>query len=220
MDRIALRDAVYKLEHLASANEAAESFAYEQGVRQFNSLLELAKSLYPNRVDIQAVRVYEHPTLVRNHEFMDAVLRLRFALELRPSSSTGEILAQVQLPSDAPDDVVLDMRELEGAINLELTKTVMLLAGSIAEALLISRHPDNSNRGPGLSRLVQQARDQRLFGKDTLRNLETLVDYRDLIHPRAEKRNQTFRNQARVDAAVTAIKLLCSELEDTTVRFT
>jgi hypothetical protein len=96
----------------------------------------------------------------------------------------------------------------------------LLIAGSIAEALLISRHPDNSNRGPGLSRLVQQARDQRLFGKDTLRNLETLVDYRDLIHPRAERRNQTFRNQARVDAAVTAIKLLCSELEDTTVRFT
>ena len=219
MDRIALRDAVYKLDYLTSGTQS-EAIAYEQGVRQFNSLLELAKSLYPNRVDIQAIQEYEHPSLIPNHKFTDAVIRLKYALDLRPLSSAGEILAQVQLPSDAPDDVVLDMRELEGAISLELTKTALLLAGSIAEALLISRHPDNSNRGPGLSLLVQQARDQRLFGKDTLRNLETLVDYRDLIHPRAERRNQTFRNQARVDAAVTAIKLLCSELEDTTVRFT
>jgi len=219
MDRIALRDAVYKLDHLTSGTQS-EVIAYEQGVLQFNSLLELAKSLYPNRVDIQAMQVYEYASLVPNHKFTDAVIRLKYALDLRPLSSAGEILAQVQLPSDAPGDVVLDMRELEGAISLELTKTALLIAGSIAEALLISRHPDNSNRGPGLSRLVQQARDQRLFGKDTLRNLETLVDYRDLIHPRAERRNQTFRNQARVDAAVTAVKLLCSELEDTTVRFT
>jgi hypothetical protein len=219
MDRIALRDAVYKPEHLTYANEN-ESYAYEQAVRQFNSLLELAKSLYPNRVDIQGMRGYGNEYFVHKDILADAVLRLKSALDLRPFSSAGEILAQVQLPPDAPDDVVLDMRELEGAISLELMKTALLLAGSIAEALLISRHPDSSNKGPGLNRLVQQARDQRLFGRDTLRNLETLVDYRDLIHPRAEKRNQTFRNQARVDVAVTAIKLLCYELEDITVRFT
>jgi hypothetical protein len=219
MDRIALRDAVYQL---AQSNFASEGgvFAYEQAVRQFNSLLELAKSLYPNRVDIQGIQGYTSLYIVYKDIFADVILRLKSALDLRPFSSAGEILAQVQLPPNAPDDVVLDMRELEGAISLELTKTALLLAGSIAEALLISRHPDNSNRGPGLSRLVQQARDQRLFGRDTLRNLETLVDYRDLIHPRAERRNQTFRNQARVDAAVTAIKLLCYELEDTTVHFT
>ena len=218
MDRIALRDAVYRLEQLASANKS-RAFAYEQGVQQFNYLLEHAKSLYPNRVDIQAIRLYQNPSSVQSHEFTNAVLRLKSALDLRPASSAGELLSQVQLPPDAPADVRLDMRELEGAISLELTKAALLLAGSIAEALLISRHTDISNRGPGLSRLVQQAREQRLFGKDTLRNLETLVDYRDLIHPRAEKRNQTFRNQARVDAAVTAIKLLCVELEDISVRF-
>src|ERR1044071_9481768 len=103
------------------------------------------------------MQLYEFSSLVPNHKFTDAVTRLKYALDLRPLSSAGEILAQVQLPSDAPGDVVLDMREFEGAISLELTKTALLIAGSIAEALLISRHPDNSNRGPGLSRLVQQA---------------------------------------------------------------
>jgi hypothetical protein len=218
MDRIALRDAVYKLEQMPYSKESS-SYAYEQAVSQFNSLLELATSLYPNRADIHAIKQYQNLTIVDKELFADAIQRLKSAIELRPFSSAGELLAQVKLPSDAPTDVILDMRELEGAISLELTKTALLLAGSIAEALLISRHPDRSNRGPGLSKLVQQARDQRLFGKDTLRNLETLIDYRDLIHPRAEIRNQTFRNQARVDAAVAAIKLLCSELEDETVRF-
>lgn len=163
---------------------------------------------HPPRLDITYVEVFE-----------DAVLRLKSAIDLRPLNSAGETLALLVLPPDAPPDVASDIKELEGAISLELTKTALLLAGSIAEALLIVRHPDTSNRGPGLNQLVKQARAQRLFGRDTLRSLETLVDYRDLIHPRAGARNKTTRNQARVDTAVTALKLLCHELEDPSVRF-
>jgi hypothetical protein len=138
---------------------------------------------------------------------------------MRPFNTAGEVLAKIELPSDAPDDVLFDMQEIEGAISLGLTKTVLLLAGSIAEALLIVRHPDKSERGPGLVQLVRQAQDERLFGRDTLRSLETLVDYRDLIHPRAAVRNKTPRSTARVDTAVTALKLLCNELQDPTARY-
>lgn len=218
MNKVSLRDAVNKLTEISHGRDTA-IFAYEQAACQYNALLEAAKALYPERVDIQAMRQYEQPDRVPHDVLENAILRLTSALHLGSSNPAIELLTQVKLPPEAAADVVLDFNELEGAVGLELEKTVLLLAGSIAEALLLARHPDRSNRGPGLSRLVQQARDQRLFGRDTLRNLETLSDYRDLIHPRAETRNQTFRNRARVDSAILALKLLCSELEDTTVLY-
>ena len=58
-----------------------------------------------------------------------------------------------------------------------------------------------------------------MFGRDTLRQLENLVDYRDVIHPRAERRNQIFRDEAIIDTALTAVKLLLHELEDKDVRY-
>ncbi len=216
MDRVSLRDAVYKLMEMANDDNP---FAFTQAVNQFNYLLASAKSLYPERADIQGMHHYEHLHLVNTYVFMDAALRLKNAIDLRPFNTAGEVLAKIELPSDAPDDVVLDMQELEGAISLGLTKTALLLAGSIAEALLIVRHPNKSERGPGLAQLVSQARAERLFGRDTLRNLETLTEYRDLIHPRAAVRNKTPRSVARVDAAVTALKLLCNELQDPTARY-
>ncbi|MEK6407092.1 MAG: hypothetical protein AABN34_09030 [Acidobacteriota bacterium] len=218
MNKASLRDAVNKLTEIAFAKHNA-IFSYEQAACQYNSLLERAKELYQERVDIQSMRQYEQPDRVPPDVLENAILRLKSALDLSASNSSIELLARVKLPSDAPGDVALDFNELEEAVDLGLQKTVLLLTGSIAESLLLVRHPDKSERGPGLSKLVQQARDQRLFGRDTLRNLEMLVEYRDLIHPRAESRNQTFRNLARVDSAISALKLLCYELEDTSVRY-
>ncbi|PYS87839.1 MAG: hypothetical protein DMF64_22165 [Acidobacteria bacterium] len=211
MDKVTLRDAIYKLDELAHTRDTEACYALGQAVSQFNSLLVAAKELYLDRADIQGMHSYEY-ALADKDDFKDAIARLRHAIDLRPHSSAGDMLAQIQLPPDAPSDVALDIQELAGAISLGLHKSALLLAGSIAEALLITRHPNKSERGPGLNQLVNQAREQRLFGRDTLRYLETLVEYRDLIHPRAEARNQTMRNKARVEAAVTALKLLCDEL--------
>lgn len=218
MDRVTLRDAVNQLQSITTSKYNS-SYAYTQAVYQFNALLSEAKSLYPDRADIQALQESVSPYLVDKEEFSNAVIRLISAIELRPLGSTGETFAQINLPEDAPEDVKLDMIELKGAIALNLHKTALLLAGSIAEALLLERHSDKSERGPGLRQLVEQARKERLFGRDTLRHLENLVDYRDLIHPRAEKRNKTLRNEARANASVTALKLLCYELEDISVRY-
>jgi len=218
VDRITLRDAVTQLQTITNS-EYNSSYAYAQAVNQFNALLSEAKSLYPNRADIQALQEYDIPNIVGADVFSNAVTRLISAIELRPLGSSGETLSQISLPEDAPEDVKLDMTELEGAIELNLHKTALLLAGSIAEALLLERHPDKSEKGPGLRQLVEQGRKERLFGRDTLRHLENLIDYRDLIHPRAEKRNKTPRNEGRVNTAVTALKLLCHELEDVSVRY-
>lgn len=217
MDKSTLAAAVNLL--LTNTHKRGLSVAHEQAVCQYNSLLERAKSLYPSRPDIHSMKSYGITDTVNVEVFEDAASRLKSALEIGPVTSSGELLAQVRLPSDAPADVVLDLAELEGALSVGLEKAILLLAGSIAEALLIIRHTDTSNRGPGLSQLVSQARAQNLFGLDTLRLLETLIDYRDLIHPRAATRNRTVRNSARVDAAISALKLLCQDLQDTTVRY-
>lgn len=217
MDKPTLLAAVSAL--LTNTHARGSNYAYEQGVRQFNSLLERAKSLYPTRPDIQSIQSYEYPNIAGVFVFEDAVKRLKSALELVPSTSAGQLLAQVNLPSDAPADVVLDLAELEGALSISLEKTILLLVGSMAEALLIVRHPDTSPRGPGLRELIKQARTQNLFGSDTLKLLEMLADYRDLIHPRAQIRNRTVRSPARVDAAISALKLLCEELQQTAIRY-
>jgi len=190
-----------------------------QAVRQFNSLLETAQQLFPVRSDLHGLEVYRNHSLVKAEEFTDVVRRLRAALELRPPTSLSELVDGIQLPSDAPADLSSDLQEFREAVGFGLRKTALLLAGSIAEALLLMRHPDSSDRGPGLAQLVVQARNQKLFGRDTLRQLETLTDYRDLIHTRAGPRNKIVVNDSRVQHAVTALKLLCTELEEVSVRF-
>lgn len=222
MDRATLREAVGLLETQSSAL-TGQPYAPDQAVRQFDALLEEAKSLYQERIDIQALQVFGGASggtaLILGEVLVVSVSRLRSALDLRPVGSAADVVAGLQLPSDASDDLQLDLRELGEAVNFGLAKTVLLLSGSITEALLLSRHSDNSDRGLGLQQMVEQAKKERLFGRDTLRELENLVDYREVIHPRAEQRNQAFRSEARIDAALTALKLLLHELEDIDVRF-
>lgn len=217
MDKATLSVAVNAL--LVNTHPRNSSIAYEQAVCQFNSLLERAKALYPSRADIQSMKTYSIPDTVNVSVFEDAASRLKSALEIGSTTSSGELLAQVELPPDASAGVASDFAELEGAVSAGLEKTVLLLAGSIAEALLIARHPDTSDRGPGLAQLVGQAHTQNLFGTDTIRTLESLIDYRDLIHPRAGIRNRTTPNPARVDAAILALKLLCQDLRSTSLRY-
>ncbi len=215
MDPKLLLDAVCALERLHRPQAP-----HNQDLWLFNALLGEAKALYPHRPDILALRGYDPSTYCSLDDFMGSVERLRVALELRPPASVAQLLAEIRLPPDAPD-LGREMQELEGAISLGLCNTALLLVGSIAEALLLSRHPDQSERGPGLGDLVKEARIRRLplFGEDTLRALETLTNYRDIIHPRAERRAQIVPNETRVESALVALKLLCSELQNPDRRY-
>lgn len=216
MDKSLLLDAVQNLD---SSGGVGSNFALPQAVRQFNALLRQVKSLYSTRPDIIAIDSYQNETMVYANEFVDVVRRFRTALELRKPGSVSELVASIAFPPDAPEDLASDLQELQEAVGLGLRKTALLLAGSIAEALLLLRHPDKSDRGPGLHDLLIEARDQRLFGRDTIRQLETLNDYRDLIHTRAGPRNRIVLNDGRMEHAVMALKLLCSELQDSDVRY-
>jgi hypothetical protein len=216
MDRVLLLDAVRQLETLASGSG---TFARSQGVRQFNALLANAKAAYPDRVDMQAIEGFEDTAYTDHAVYSDAVKRLRLALELSPPGAVAALLEEIQLPDNVPPGITRDLAELREAAAIGLAKTVLLLSGLIAEALLLSRHPDSTERGPGLGALVRQARQERLLGRDTLRHLETLVDYRDLIHPRAEVRYRIEPNQARIESALAAVKLLCADLAADDFRF-
>ena len=216
MDKVLLTDAVRKLHELVEANP---NKAHAQAVRQFNALLAAAKDHFPGRHDIVAIEKYGSPEYVGAEEFRDAVRRFREALELRLPGSLSDLVAGIVLPSDALAGLSGDLQELRDSVGFGLNKAALLFSGAIAEALLLLRHPDNSERGPGLAQLVAEARQKKLFGRDTLRQLETLNDYRDLIHTRAGPRNRIVVNVARVEQAVAALKLLCAELDDLTVRF-
>lgn len=212
-----LLDAVRQLELLGPG---VGTFARAQAVKQFNALLREAKTQHPTRHDIQALEPFSDTDYTDSIVFSDAVTRLRVALELRPPAAVTAFLEEVKLPQDVSKALARDFAELREAATIGLAKTTLLLAGAIAEALLLARHPSTDDRPPDLSKLVNQAKNQRLFGRDTLRQLETLIEYRDLIHPRSEIRNRIEPNAARIEAALTALRLLCRELEDLAVRYT
>jgi hypothetical protein len=211
MDRLLLLDAVRQLEQLGAGTGTS---ARAQGVRQFNSLLQEAKDQFVGRFDVQALEPFQHVSVVDPAVFRDAVQRLRAALELQPSAAVAAFLSDVALPESLAPALARDIAELREAANIGLAKTTLLLSGVVAEALLLARHPDKTDRGPGLGELVAQAKKQKLFGSDTRHHLETLVNYRDLIHPRAQVRNRIEPNDARIESALTALRLLCRELED------
>lgn len=217
MDKSLLLDAARQLDALGC--NPSDTFAFEQAVRQFNALLDQAKLLYPNRPDIIAVLPYEEVTRTYTGVFTDAIHRLRLSLELRPPGSISQVVDGILLPPDSSPELAKDLQEFKEAVSLGLQKTSLLLAGSIAETLLLTRHPDTSEWGPGLAKLVRQAETQRLFGSDTIRQLETLIDYRDLIHARAAKRNKIVPGDARIEHAVMALKQLCADLLDLSIKF-
>lgn len=221
MDRLALTDAINGLQ--LNAFSLSQTYASELAVRQFNALLTEAKIHFPERADVQSLLTFTETengwSTAHINLYNDAVLRLIKAINLQPKGAVSELASQIEFPSDASDEVKRDFQELSQAFTSNLHKSVLLLAGSITESLLLSRHPDKSPKGPGLKNLVDVARKERLLGRDTLRQLDTLIDYRDSIHPRAESRNGTAPNTVRSETAINALKLLCTELEDTEVRY-
>jgi hypothetical protein len=216
MDKTLLLDAVRQLDTPASQSRNGKA-ARVQAVRQFNALLTEAKLLYPRRADIHAIFPFQQVPLWDH--FSNEVCRLIRSLELRPPRSIAQVIDGIVLPPDALPALALDLQEFREAVAHGLKKATLLLAGSMAEALLLLRHPDKTERGPGLHDLVKQATSQGLFGADTLRQLETLTDYRDLIHARAAKRNRIVLNDVRIDHAVLALKHLCHDLQNTNIRF-
>ena len=138
MDKGTLRDAINQLQSLAGST--VEFNPTRHAIGQFDGLLTEAKLQYPERVDIQSLDVYavgEGLRFISSAEFNDSVRRLATAINLRPIGSLTELFGQIRLPGDASDKVKRDLHELGQAIVVDLHKSVLLLAGSITESLLL-----------------------------------------------------------------------------------
>jgi len=76
-----------------SSHKRGATYAHEQAVRQYNSLLECAKLLYPNRGDIQSLTDYKDPSHQDVFVYEDAVQRLKLALESLSEDEKAPVLA-------------------------------------------------------------------------------------------------------------------------------
>ena len=219
MDKTTLHEAINQLNSAPHPVNATQPT--EQAKSQFDALLNEAKIHYSERVDIQSLTAFSDGSnlFLTLLTYNDSVRRLASAINLRPFGSLSELFGQIQLPGDATDEVKRDLNELGYAIASDLHKSVLLLAGSITESLLLMRHPDKSDRGPGLKQLVAIAQKEKLLGRDTLRQMDNLIDYRDAIHPRAESRNGITPNAARSETAINGLNLLCRDLEEVELKY-
>src|SRR5215216_331196 len=97
MDRLLLLDAVRQLEEIGTGQGV---YAWAQGVRQFNMLLEDAKSQLAGRHDIQALEAFEDVDHLSRDVFRDAIKRLHSALALRPPPAIVGFLTEMVAPLD------------------------------------------------------------------------------------------------------------------------
>src|SRR5688500_16869424 len=85
MDKASLYEAVKTLAN-RRFHPRDSPYPFRQAISQYDSLLQEAKKLYPERADVQAMSIYGIGA-PHKHEFGDAVNRLRIALESdRPSA--------------------------------------------------------------------------------------------------------------------------------------
>jgi diguanylate cyclase (GGDEF)-like protein len=74
-------------------------YASAQPVRQFNQLLQEAKSLYPNRPDIVALEPCELERYTEHAPFLDTIRRFRAALELDAGRAKDQKFSILDAPS-------------------------------------------------------------------------------------------------------------------------
>lgn len=79
MEKASLYEAVTTLSN-TRFHPRDSPYPYRQAISQYDSLLQVAKRLYPERDDVQAMTIYGLGT-PHKHEFGDAVNRLKIALE-------------------------------------------------------------------------------------------------------------------------------------------
>ncbi len=131
----------------------------------YDAYVKAAQKLYPERPDIGSIIVvYEIFSGKKNQFLLKRANTLKHLIDGESLAITEEII----FPDDTPEHILQDFTEMQSAVALKMVKTVLLLSGSIAEALLINRHHDGTDKGPGLKDLVNEAkkpREQRLTSR-------------------------------------------------------
>ncbi len=162
---------------------------------------------------------------------LPVIARRMLALDLAPD--VGESLAEVRqsaldFVSDQALQAILrrDLEELVSAVSAGLDKSVAMLAGSIMEAVLvdvIDRRPDLAQGYMGkkkfpsdasIDKLVEIAVAENLLDSLATSLVDSIKDYRDLIHPDRERRLRTKLDGATTASLLALLRLVLRSLHD------
>lgn len=117
--------------------------------------------------------------------------------------------------------LIRDYDELEKCFQNKLSKSVLILSGSILEAVLIdyftSRTSDlaeiNKLNQLSLGELIQRANDDKVIGNNNKNFSSGIQGYRNLIHPGREMRLKENFDQDTAALSFSALKLILKEVE-------
>ncbi|WP_437728066.1 hypothetical protein [Sorangium sp. So ce861] len=141
----------------------------------------------------------------------------------RADPKTAPILIK---DDDFREIVERDLGELEAALTHGMHKSTALLAGSIAEAILIDLCDRNrtmassymKQREPfpekaSLDKLIEIDRGEGLIEPLTETMANAVREHRDLIHPDRERRSRPKVDAATVGALMSLLRLVAGEVE-------
>lgn len=115
-----------------------------------------------------------------------------------------------------------DYDELNRCINSSCTKSVLLLSGSIIEAILtdyfINFPPNDLKKNEilllNLSKLIEKANEVSLISQSTKELSTVIKNYRNLIHPGREIRKNESFNKDTGDVAKSVLNIIVKEVRE------
>ncbi|MCF8239185.1 MAG: hypothetical protein K9I85_13575 [Saprospiraceae bacterium] len=124
--------------------------------------------------------------------------------------------------SDLRVILIRDFNELEKCVETKASKSVLILSGSILEAILIEffshNLPDGKKLGHilkmGLDDLINEAAAVKLISQRSKELSSVVKNYRNLIHPGRELREKESFNYETAIVAFSLLKLIVGEIKN------
>lgn len=113
-----------------------------------------------------------------------------------------------------------DYEELQGCFSNKLYKSVIVLSGSIVEAVLADHFINNPTEGLNkkkilnlsLHQLISHAKKENLIDNQIENLSDVIKDYRNLIHPGREKRKQDNIDADKANIAKSVVNIILKQL--------
>ncbi len=225
--------------HLVGQLEARGQFGYHDAVVQeldaeLRSLYRYEEELFLPEYSLNRYFQYEmsDQKVYRTYELSDFVrrvlLRLDVAIGDPPATADTIDLAFAFVQDDKLRDLLLrDSAELRRVIPLKAYKSQIVLAGSCIEGVLFDRARVHASTAPAgssgsvsaqdmlswtLGRLMRFCDNERLLPAGVEQLAEGLKDYRNLVHPAVELRDELIPGEHEAHIAVRILLMLHRDL--------
>ncbi len=115
------------------------------------------------------------------------------------------------------DILIRDFNEMKACFGVKAYKAVLVLSGSILEAMLFdffNQYPSKTSKGKNtLKDLIDEALAANLFENDTKELASVIRDYRNLIHPSKEQRGSKNCDEQHASIAKNLVDIIISKIE-------